>query len=472
MYDSYFKLSRSPFENTLDQRFFFLSEGHREVIAALLYFVRQKKAFAMVCGDVGTGKTIIVRHLLERLPPGVKPILVPYPEADYFEILRYVARELGVATKCKGVLELCDDVKAELAKASRSGRQVLLIIDEAHLLPVSSLENIRLLSNIELDRTKLLRVLLIGQSELAAKIATRELRQLRQRININRVLAPMGHRETTGYIDHRLNIAGSSFSACFDPGCRRLVYKLSGGVPRSINRLCDTALLICMTHRGKRVTKAILRKAQGALESDSTLRNRSATRGFSGHLKTIRAVAAAIALLVLQAALFWQYRARLENPAAITATHSNQGGRKTAEEVRKFALPVRVAGVPAKPAPKVAAPAASALPPPARTDLRSQPAPKAPVFRSLSPEKAGGDKTPSAGEASPRGPRQDMVSQKPQGHHFMVVTVKRGDSLTAIAAKWFPQNPGSGLKEIVAANPGVHDQNRILIDQTLTIPRK
>ena len=170
MYNPYFNFSCSPFENTLDQQFLFLSESHEEVIAALLYFVKEKKSFALVCGDVGTGKTMIVHHLLGKLPRSVKPILIPYPDVEYIEILRYIARVLKINPEGKGVLDLTDEVKAALTKASLDGEQVVLIIDEAHLLSIGSLEHIRLLSNIEITENKLLQILLIGQNELSHKL--------------------------------------------------------------------------------------------------------------------------------------------------------------------------------------------------------------------------------------------------------------------------------------------------------------
>jgi len=268
MYNSYFNFSCSPFENTLDQRFLFLSESHEEVIAALLYFVKEKKSFALVCGDVGTGKTMIVHHLLSQLPESVKPILIPYSDVEYVEILRYIALMLKIDPQGKGVLDLADEVKAALTKANLDGQQVVLIIDEAHLLSTGSLEHIRLLSNTEVTEDKLLQILLIGQNELSHKLRRREMRQLSQRINVNRFLSPISTSETIEYIDHRLRVAGSGFDKCFEPSCKKLIYKMTGGIPRSINRLCDTALLICMSEKGHMVTGKVLEKANDALHSD------------------------------------------------------------------------------------------------------------------------------------------------------------------------------------------------------------
>ena len=268
MYNPYFHFSCSPFENNLNQQFLYFSEGHDEIIASLLYFIQQKKSFALVSGDVGTGKTMLIHHLLGRLPGPVEPILIPYADVEYIEILRYIARIIKVNPEGKRVLDLIDDIKVALTKAYLHGQQVVLIIDEAHLLSIGSLEHIRLLSNIEITSNKLLQILLIGQNELRHKLRRREMRQLRQRINVNLFLSPMSSSETIEYIDHRLRVAGSGFDTCFESECKKLIYKITGGVPRSINLLCDTALLICKTEKGDKVTERVLKKAHDALHND------------------------------------------------------------------------------------------------------------------------------------------------------------------------------------------------------------
>jgi general secretion pathway protein A len=187
---------------------------------------------------------------------------------EYIEILRYIARILKVNPEGKGILDLTDDMKVALTKAHLHGQHVVLIIDEAHLLSIGNLEHIRLLSNIEITSNKLLQILLIGQNELRHKLRRREMRQLRQRINVNLFLSPMSRSETIEYIDHRLRVAGSGFDRCFESECKKLIYKITGGVPRSINLLCDTALLICKTEKGDKVTERVLKKAHYALQSD------------------------------------------------------------------------------------------------------------------------------------------------------------------------------------------------------------
>ena len=269
MYNPYFGFSGSPFENTLDQRFLFLGEEHQEVLAALLYFIETKKGFALVCGDVGTGKTMLLNSLLEQLPETVSPVLIANPYVSSQELLLYLAYALGIkATGAEKVLELTDAVKNALLEAKSRDRHLILIVDEAHLLSDQALEEIRLLSNIETPTQKLLQILLVGQYELSHNLDRPEMRHLRQRINVNRFLAHLNPADTITYIDHRLHQVSSSFASVFEGNCRRLIFKLTKGVPRSLNQLCDNALLICMAEGRRQVDRRTLKQAQAALQAD------------------------------------------------------------------------------------------------------------------------------------------------------------------------------------------------------------
>ena len=269
MYNPYFGFSGSPFENTLDQRFLYLGEEHQEVLAALLYFIETKKGFALVCGDVGTGKTMLLNSLLEQLPETVSPVLIANPYVSSQELLLYLAYALRIETTgAEKVLELTDAVKNALLEAKSRDRHLVLIVDEAHLLSDQALEEIRLLSNIETPDQKLLQILLVGQYELSHNLDRPEMRHLRQRINVNRFLSHLNPADTIAYIDHRLHQVGSSFASIFEGNCRRLIFKLTRGVPRSLNRLCDNALLICMAEGRRQVNRKTLRQAQAALQAD------------------------------------------------------------------------------------------------------------------------------------------------------------------------------------------------------------
>jgi general secretion pathway protein A len=267
MYNNYFGFSESSFENNLDQRFLFFSAHQKEVSATLLYFIKMEKSFAMVCGDAGTGKTLLVHYLLSRLPDAFHPIMIASPDVGYIEILQNTARILEIDTNGKSELDLIDHIKTALMENRRQAERFVLIVDDAQLFSYQRLEQIRLLYNIESKAHKLFQILLIGQCELNSKLNRPEMRQIRQRININRFLAPMDAAETIQYINHRLNIVGSSFDGCFESNCRHLIFKMTKGVPRSINLLCDSALLTCMTEERQKVNRHDLKKAATALRS-------------------------------------------------------------------------------------------------------------------------------------------------------------------------------------------------------------
>ena len=266
MYNSYFCFSESPFENNLDQRFLFLGEDHLEVLAALLYFAETRKGFAVVCGEVGTGKTMLLNSFLDRLPDSVQAIMIPTPYASSLDILIQIAKVLEVRnTDNESVLELTDKVKKALTSAKLRKKSFVLIIDEAHLLSDQALEDIRVLSNLETPDQKLLQILLVGTYDLSHKLDRPEMRDLRQRINVNRVLSPLSPEETLQYIDHRLKQVGSRIAAVFEAPCRSLIFKLTRGYPGLINQLCDTALLIGMTEGQRKVNGDALQKSHVTL---------------------------------------------------------------------------------------------------------------------------------------------------------------------------------------------------------------
>lgn len=309
MYSDHFGFSQLPFENSLDAKFLYLGESHEEVLAALLYFVRERKSFAMVTGDVGTGKTMLLSSFISMLPGNVRAVTITHPDVGYLEILYYLCAQLGISKKNKTVLQLLDEIKTVLVRELAEGQRTVLIIDEAHLLSNRGLEHIRLLSNIETRTDKLLQILLAGQHELSHRLKREDMRQLRQRININRYLAPLAPEETIRYIDHRLEQVGSSYEACFDARCSKLLVQLSGGVPRLINQLCDNALLICRTEESQRVTPDILRKASEVLQTDVFCLPENGRQGWlQQHRRLVRwvlRIAPALAAAILLGVMWW-----------------------------------------------------------------------------------------------------------------------------------------------------------------------
>jgi general secretion pathway protein A len=244
MYTEHFGLAEPPFSLTPDPRYVYMSERHREALAHLIYGISQGDGFVQLTGEVGTGKTTMCRCLLEQLPADVDVALIFNPRLTSHELLASVCDELRVAYPAGtvSVKLLVDSLYRHLLAAHERGRRTVLIIDEAQNLSVDVLEQVRLLTNLETARDKLLQIILIGQTELGALLERQELRQLAQRVTARYHLRPFSHEETRAYIVHRLGVAGRT-RMLFSPWALREMHRLSRGVPRLINVICDRALL-------------------------------------------------------------------------------------------------------------------------------------------------------------------------------------------------------------------------------------
>ena len=243
MYTAFYELREKPFSLSPDPRYLFLSSSHREALAHLLYGIDQGEGFIAVTGEVGTGKTTICRTLLERLGPDTDVAFIFNPTLSGEELLRAISVELGLLTTGLSRAQLSDQLNEFLLDQKQAGRRVLLIIDEAQNLDPVTLEEIRLLSNLETSTSKLIHILLFGQPELDDMIDSRELRQLRQRISVRWSLDTLSAPETAEYVRHRLRVAADADCDLFTDRALREVHRRSRGVPRLVNLLCDRALL-------------------------------------------------------------------------------------------------------------------------------------------------------------------------------------------------------------------------------------
>jgi general secretion pathway protein A len=262
MYLGAFGLAEAPFSTTPDQRFLYLSDRHRDALAHLLYGVAERGGFVQLTGEVGTGKTTLCRYLLEHLPGDVDVALILNPTVTRLELLATICDELRVPypADATSVKAFVDALYARLLDAYARGRRTVLIVDEAQHLSAEVLEQMRLLTNLETGRAKLLQIILVGQPELVELMGRRDLRQVAQRVAARYHLAPLTERETRAYVAHRLAMAGQP-ATIFDDAALRAVHAASGGVPRLINVLCDRALLGAYAMRSVRVTRGIVRRA-------------------------------------------------------------------------------------------------------------------------------------------------------------------------------------------------------------------
>jgi general secretion pathway protein A len=263
MYLEFFGLNEKPFAITPDPRYLYLSQRHAEALAHLVYGINESGGFVQLTGEVGTGKTTIVRSLLAQVPKDAEIALILNPRMTAPEFLVTICEELGIGVPDSAIgslKELVDILNAYLLKAHARGRRVVLVVDEAQNLTPDVLEQVRLLTNLETNTQKLLQIILIGQPELRELLGRTELRQLAQRITGRYHLDPLSREETAAYVRHRLRVAGAT-SDIFGPGAIGEVFRLSGGIPRVVNVICDRALLGAYTQDRHRVTGALVRRA-------------------------------------------------------------------------------------------------------------------------------------------------------------------------------------------------------------------
>jgi len=267
MYEKFFKLREKPFEITPDPRFLYLSDSHKEALAYLTYAVNEGKGFTVITGEVGTGKTTLIRMVLSRLDGQVRTAYVFNPRLDTEDLLQYICDDLGIKTRpnlSKG--QLIYLLHHFLLNSYKKNERVVLVIDEAQALNPELLEEVRLLTNLETAKSKLLQVVLVGQPELDKTLSDPKFRQLRQRISVRYRIKPMSLMETEEYIFRRLKVAGARHEVIFDPAAVKEIQEKSGGIPRLINIICDNALLTAYSYERKMVGKAIIKEVVKDLE--------------------------------------------------------------------------------------------------------------------------------------------------------------------------------------------------------------
>lgn len=267
MYGNFYGFKEKPFEITPDPRFVYLSENHKEALAHLRYAMREGKGFSVITGEAGTGKTTLVHVLLRKLEGNIRTSYIFNPILDREDFLNFICDDLGITPggmKTRG--ECLTALYNFLLDCFARNEKVFLIIDEAQSLASALLQEIRLLTNLETARHKLLHVILLGQPELDQILKQPRFRPLKQRINVRYQMKPLNLKETKEYILYRLKRAGAGNQSIFDNGAINKIYRYSSGIPRLINIVCDNALLTGFSSEKKRITKSIIRDVIGDLE--------------------------------------------------------------------------------------------------------------------------------------------------------------------------------------------------------------
>ena len=310
MYSDFYGLQRMPFSLTPDSSFLFLSAAHKEALSHLLYGIRERKGFILVTGEIGTGKTTLCRALLSELGPDTEAAFIMNTFLSETELLSNIVGDLG--GECTGCTkkELIDQLNEFLLGCKSAGKNVIVLLDECQNLSPQVMEQIRMLSNLETERDKLLQIILVGQPEVRETLAMPGMRQLDQRIAVRFHLRPLSRKETDEYIRHRLKVAGLRGGLKFTGGALDRIYRYSGGTPRLINIICDRSLLIGYVEGDRTIGGRTVRRAESELSA--RMRRRGGESFLSLRVSPLRLLKATLAVAVVFVAfLGWANRGRL-----------------------------------------------------------------------------------------------------------------------------------------------------------------
>jgi putative secretion ATPase (PEP-CTERM system associated) len=261
MYTEFFGLSAKPFELLPNPKFIYLSKGHRKALSYLQYGVQERAGFTLLTGEVGSGKTTLIRDIINKNHGDSLLAMIFNTRVDAQQLIAMINDDFGLQADGKNKTQLLSELNDFLIAACNAGRQPIIIIDEAQNLSAEALEEVRLLSNLEADTFKLVQIILVGQPELKQLIARPELRQLRQRISLCCHLSPLNREETEEYIFHRLGTVGKPDCVSFQTGTIDLIFDFSGGVPRLINVICDFLLLSAFVEETRQISLELVMDA-------------------------------------------------------------------------------------------------------------------------------------------------------------------------------------------------------------------
>ncbi len=482
MYRNFFQFSEKPFDITPDPKFLYLSRAHREVLSSLIYGIRERRGFIVVLGEAGTGKTTLLRSVFDRLGEEVKVANIFNTDVTFDEMLEMVLVDLGLASEKERLTkpEAHHRLNGLAIQQLAAGGNVVIMVDEAQNLDRHCLENLRLLSNLETRKNKLLQIILSGQPELEEKLRRPDLRQLSQRVNLRRYVLPLDEKETNEYIEHRLKIARYQGPPLFTKDAKKLIWQSSRGIPRIINTLCDNALLIGFALKEREISEGPVREAiddltrdrflnvpepqPNVLPSPAILPEPEAAGRRPGLGLTIFFVAC-LSLLVgaVLGVLGIQWKGN-DGPSfqdivrpPISGAHESPSGVSAPQllpEAEKKEKPSSLAAL--------AHPAAEGNQP--SPDHRS-PLVEAQIEPSSATEQqaveGNGEKTAEI--------NQKAVPELPL-EAAMVVSAKEGDTLFRVIAQHYGRYNKAIERKVLLANPGITDPDRIYVRQRIRMP--
>lgn len=269
MYEAFFKLAKKPFDLVPNPDFLFLSRSHKKALAYLDYGIRERAGFILLTGDIGSGKTTLIRDLIRKHRGNVVLSKIFNTRVDSHQLLSMINDDFGLPIEGKDKITLLRELNEFLIDQYAAGQQPVIIVDEAQNLTPAILEEIRMLSNLETDDAKLLQIILVGQPELRDHLAGAEMLQFRQRINVNCQLSPLSRVETENYVLHRLEVAGNRNAATFSTEALDVVYKYSRGIPRLVNIICGFLMLSAFAEQTTVIDGEMAREIVGDLDFEN-----------------------------------------------------------------------------------------------------------------------------------------------------------------------------------------------------------
>jgi general secretion pathway protein A len=423
MYLDFYHLKKAPFHITPDPEFLFLSPSHKAALGALVYGIEERQGFVTLIGEVGLGKTTILRSYLERVDQAqFKPIYIFNANVSFSDLLKTLCREFGIEALTEDIADTVNRLHQVLIEEYKQGRNVALIVDEAQHMPIETLEHLRMLSNLETSTQKLMQIVLVGQPEFEAKLNNHALRQLKQRLVIRGTISPLTNKESRDYIIYRLAKVVMVNEPIFTKGALRKIIKHAQGTPRVINILCTNALIQGFGYRKRRIATKLIKE----VIADYT--GKKPQRLWRPRL----ALAGTIALLV---ALFW-----FSPYQEVALSKINQ------VKVMPFMTP-SVASRISPPQEKPAAVRDSL--PPALISPPEQP--------TQPPKPAVAPPSPETSESAPAVPTT-------------VRTVQKGDQVARVALEVYGSSNQAVLEWIRKNNPQLRDLNRVDVGMQLTLP--
>lgn len=441
MYHNCYGLRESPFSLTPDPKYLFLSEAHKEALASMIYGVQERKGFVLIFGEAGTGKTTLIRHILGQFGTNIRSVFIFNSVANFDNLLEMILRDLELPSHRWHRGTMVDTLNNFLLRETAAGRYVVLIIDEAQHLSSTVLEEVRMLSNLETASSKLLQIILVGQPELAGKLGSPDLRQLRQRIGLVAELKPLTFDETVHYIAHRLAVAGHKGQGIFTRRALTAIYRASGGIPRLINVICDQSLVLGYGADASRIGRRIVKEV--VKDRSAFVRSAAAPVPFSLRLvvrKPIILIATAMFLLLIGTGLLSGSRldgeifSRLSRRLAGETT----GSVKASEE-----LPV---------------PSSERESPDKVLAQRTVPAPESEHGQLAAAEPS---QSPEPNDRPPASVATGNVRE---------ITVQSGDTLAALLIRAYGRADYTLLDFIKLANPDIEKIDLIKIGQRILFP--